>query len=87
MLVASIPVGPTELKRYRVLTLDFDTRATILRQEISPSWQAAVRQTWEHNQNSVRNTLLHEFGSDTADAKLTNFLDIGPRPVLDTCLP
>jgi hypothetical protein len=71
---------PTELKRYRVLTFDFDTRATILRQEISPSWADTVRQTWEQNQSDIRDTLVREFGSHSADTKLANFIDIGPRP-------
>jgi hypothetical protein len=37
-------------------------------------------QATTQNQNSICHSLLHEFGSDAADAKLTDSLDIGPRP-------
>jgi hypothetical protein len=70
----------TKLKRYRVLTLDFDTRATLLRLEIDPSWHEGARQSWRQTQDRIRAALVQEFGDSEADAKLANFIDIGPRP-------
>ena len=68
------------MKRFRVLSFDFDTRATVLNQEIRPEREPSVRQLWEENIASIQAGLQREFGELNADAKLQNFIDLGPRP-------
>jgi hypothetical protein len=68
------------VNRYRVVSFDFDSRATILCEEINPSWEESVRAQWEQNQHAIREGLLKEFGSLSFDSKLNNFKEVGPRP-------
>ena len=34
------------MKRYRVITLDFDARANILKTQIKDSWEPHVKKQW-----------------------------------------
>ncbi len=69
-----------EMKRFRVLRFDFDSRATILDQEILPTWEPAIRAQWEESRAQVVQHVRDEFGVIDADDKLQNFRDLGPRP-------
>lgn len=69
------------MKRYRVLTFEFDTRAEILRTPISDAWEPQVREQWRQNQESICQSLLVEFGQEQAEEKKRNFIDIGPMPM------
>lgn len=68
------------LKRYRVLNVDFDTRATMLSQEIQDSWEPKVRELWHHNQTQITEGLLCEFGIIGGKQKIKNFTDMGAAP-------
>ncbi len=68
------------MKRYRVLALDFDTRATILSTEIQDSWEPKVKELWDKNKNQIREWLLTEFGSINGCEKIDNFIALGPSP-------
>src|SRR2546428_7716153 len=68
------------MKRYRVLSFDFDARATTLNQERQPDWEPHVQELWRNNQAQMHQELVDEFGSIAAPAKLQNFKDLGPAP-------
>ena len=69
------------MKRYRVLAIDFDSRATVLTQEIKTEWEPHVREQWAQNKVRVREGLLAQYGSLSAEAKLENFIALGPLPM------
>ena len=69
------------MRRYRILSFDFDSRATILRERPSPEWEGKVRTQWEANRASVEAGLVREFGEVASEAKRANFVAIGPRPL------
>ena len=69
------------MKRYRVTTLDFDTRATILSTPIEGHWAESTKESWSRNKEAVRKELLAEFGEFMQEIKLANFVDLGPRPL------
>jgi hypothetical protein len=68
------------LKRYRVLKFDFDTRATLLSQEIQDSREPQVREMWHQNKTQITEELLCEFGPVGGDQKVANFKDMGAAP-------
>ena len=68
------------MKRYRILSFDFDSRVLLLQQPFDDNWEDSVKQQWQKNAEDVRQKLLHEFGSRNGQAKIKNFLDLGPRP-------
>lgn len=68
------------MKRYRVLGFDFDTRATILSQEIGEHWEKNVKESWQNNKDAIRKHLIYEFGEFAAEEKIENFKDLGPKP-------
>lgn len=77
----SIVICPEKiLKRYRVLNVDFDTRATLLSQEIQDSWEPKVRELWHNNKTQISEGLLCEFGPVGGEQKIVNFKDMGAAP-------
>ena len=68
------------MKRYRVLAEDFDTRATILGIRIEDSWEPTVKETWRQTHQQIIRELVVDFGPGQLDAKLKNFVDLGPAP-------
>lgn len=68
------------MRRYRILSFDFDSRAIILRERPSPEGEAKVRAQWEANRASVEAGLVHEFGDVARQSKRENFIAVGPRP-------
>ena len=50
------------LKRYRILNVDFDARATILTQDIKDDWEEHVKELHRGNKGSVIAGLKAEFG-------------------------
>ena len=69
------------MKRYRVLPLDFDTRANILIQKIGENWEPDVKKQWENNKRLIKERLIAEFGALNAYQKIQNFTDLGPYPL------
>ena len=68
------------MKRYRVLRLDFDTRATILNEEIKEDWEASVRERWRLNQIILKEGLVAEYGATNYHKKIANFKELGAAP-------
>lgn len=68
------------MKRYRVLTYDFDTRATVLRMEIEDSWSEENKELWRNNQNQIRERLVADYGAYGYNKKIDDFTELGPVP-------
>lgn len=68
------------MKRYRVLGFDFDSRATILSQEIGEHWEGNVKKQWLENKEGVKEGLLHQFGVLGGEQKVKNFTDLEAKP-------
>ncbi len=68
------------MKRYRILGIDFDTRATILKQEIQEAWEPHVKAQWQQNKESIEEHLVAQFGAYGYHEKLRNFVELGPAP-------
>ncbi len=67
------------MKRYRILQFDFDSRALGLSMKIEEDWPPEVRQLHEANHEKVRASVLAEFGSEAAERKLADFIELGPK--------
>lgn len=68
------------MKRYRVLSFNFDTRATILAMEIKSDWEPQIKEQWEENKRQVREGLIHYYGIENFDTKIQSFIDLGAEP-------
>jgi len=69
------------MKRYRVLRQDFDTRANVLRQEISPECDDSVKTQWKSNKEQIVAGLAAELGPIGLHRKVQDFIDIGAAPI------
>lgn len=69
------------MKRYRVVSIDFDTRASHLREEIKESWKEEVKKIHEENKKQITRGLILSFGEYQSDEKIKNFIDIGNKPL------
>jgi len=69
------------MKRYRVLSMDFDSRAALLTMEIRDDWEEQVKQQHRVNIERTKKGILYEYGSAAADTKLRNFIDLGSKPL------
>lgn len=67
-------------RRYRPLSVTFDTRPVVLAQTIEDHWEPRVKEQWRTNQRFIREGLLHEFGVEDGDRKIADFLAVGPAP-------
>lgn len=69
------------MKRYRVSTLDFDTRANMLAIAIQDGWEAHIKELHRRNKEQIIAGLKAEFGEYGFAMKHQNFLDLGPKPL------
>lgn len=68
------------MKRYRVMSIDFDSRPSILRLEIKDAWEEEVKKLHRANKEQVIQSLIDQYGVLRNDVKLGNFLDLGDKP-------
>lgn len=68
------------MKRYRILTYDFDTRARILSMPIEESWEPQVKEVCTRSKQQIIEGLLCEYGPLAGDQKIRNFIDFGALP-------
>ena len=68
------------MKRYRVLHVDFDTRAHVLNLPIQADWEPGIQEQWRTNQEMVRGQVVAQYGPHRQEAKLRNFADLGSAP-------
>ncbi len=69
------------MKRYRVLAYDFDTRATILKEEIKEAWEEKIKEQWRINKTNIKEGLLAEYGALNSDEKIDNFIALDAYPI------
>jgi len=68
------------MKRFRVLSFDFDMRVHSLTQETQEHWEERVTEQHKQNLENIERGLIREFGELAADQKHQNFIDLGPKP-------
>jgi hypothetical protein len=68
------------MKRYRILNVDFDSRAHMLKMKIEDWWEPKVKEVHQENKAKIRSGLLEDFGPTDDEAKLKNFIDLGAAP-------
>jgi hypothetical protein len=69
------------MKRYRVLSFDFDARVHLLTQIIQDAWEEAVKALHRQNKQQVENDLVLSYGLYDRQAKLQNFIDLADKPM------
>lgn len=69
------------VKRYRVLSMDFDSGPSLLTMEIRNEWDESVKEQHRKNQEQVKQELIHNYGPNAVDMKLHNYIDLGPKPM------
>lgn len=69
------------MKRYRVLTFDFDTRVHILTQEIRDQWEDEVKRLHRQNKDAIEKNLVSFYGAEAQEAKRQNFIELGDKPL------
>jgi len=67
-------------RRYRIVEVGFDTRATLLSTDVEDGWEPAVRQQWIENKEGIVKGLLDEYGPRDGDRKVDDFVALGPAP-------
>jgi hypothetical protein len=68
------------MKRYRIVAIDFDTRANVLNAPIGEGWEPANRALWEQNKAIIRNGLVHQYGALDFEHKFERFVTLGAAP-------
>ncbi len=69
------------MKRYRVLSFDFDTRVHMLTQEVSDTWEDQVKKLHSQNKEAIEKDLADSYGPEAQEAKRRNFIDLGDKPI------
>lgn len=69
------------MRRYRVLSFDFDTRAQSLIMEIRDDWDPKVKENHLQNRLEIIKSIEKEYGEMRLDEKIANFRDLGSKPV------
>ena len=69
------------MKRYRIISVDFDTRAMILSTEIKKEWKKEEKEMWIENKSKITSQLISEFGEVSYPMKINNFVELGKKPL------
>jgi hypothetical protein len=67
-------------RRYRPIEQTFDTRNSILNQEIGEDWEPQVQEQWRSSQSNIRMGLLAVYGTVDGEAKIDNYRAMGDAP-------
>lgn len=68
------------MKRYRVLSFDFDARVNTLTTQIKDEWEDHIKKMRERNLQKTQEGLIYEFGVLDYHRKEMDFIDLGPKP-------
>ncbi len=68
------------MKRYRVVKVDYDSRAHFLEQHINSEWEQRVKENWIQNKHDITQGLIAEFGHINYPMKINNFVEMGVKP-------
>ncbi|MDP9381525.1 MAG: hypothetical protein M3Q29_15535 [Chloroflexota bacterium] len=69
------------MKRYRVLSFDFDSGPSLLSQTVSEDWAPEIQEQHRENRRRVITSVVQRFGPQDAEDKLQGYIDLGPMPV------
>lgn len=69
------------MKRYRILSFDFDTRVHILTLEIRDEWKDDIKRQYRQNKETIGKSLIISYGAQAQEVKLQNFIDLGDKPI------
>jgi hypothetical protein len=69
------------MKRYRVITIDYDTRAYLFSQKIEEGWEEKVKEVHRENKKQITKGLIESFGELHSDKKIKNFIELGNKPL------
>lgn len=67
------------MKRYRILSFDFDSRASSLT-PVKDEWDDTVKENHINNYKNTVEGLSSQYGSSQLNAKITNFVAMGNKP-------
>lgn len=70
----------TKMKRFRVFSMDFDSRAMMLTEEIREDWEPTVKELHRQNRRQIQESLIHAYGASNYESKRQNFIDLGTKP-------
>ena len=68
------------MKRYRVLSMDFDSSVYSLTLEIRDEWEDHIKLQYRHNKEAVEKNLIDSYGPIAQEKKRINFIDSGAIP-------
>jgi hypothetical protein len=69
------------MKRYRVLSFDFDTRVHVLTLEIRDEWKDDIKKQHGLNKETVEKSLIISYGAQAQEVKRQNFINLGDKPI------
>lgn len=67
------------MKRYRILSFDFDSRAMSL-EPIPDHWEENVKKVHIENREKTLQGLKYQYGEENFELKLANFIDLKNKP-------
>lgn len=67
------------MKRYRILSFDFDSRDSSL-EPAQENWEDKVKEQHLHNKQSYIKELINQFGITNNEQKIQNFIELGQKP-------
>lgn len=69
------------MKRYRVLSFDFDARVHALTLDVQDHWEDSVKESHRASREQTERGLIRQFGEEAAERKRQNFIDLGAKPL------
>jgi hypothetical protein len=69
------------MKRYRLVLIDFDSRASHLVREIKEEWDEKVKEIHRENKVKITKRLIEFYGEEYSESKIQNFIDLGDKPM------
>ncbi len=67
------------MKRYRLLSFDFDMRVHTLTLEIRDEWEDKVKILHRQNKEAIEKSLVNSYGIEAQETKRQNFIDLGDK--------
>jgi hypothetical protein len=64
--------GDLTMKRYRILSFDFDSRVNILTLDIQDKWEDRIKALYHSNREDIKNSLVTSYGLESQETKRLN---------------
>ena len=68
-----------KMKRYRVISIDLDTRAFHLSEVINESWEEKVKEDHKERKKQITKGLISALDEFQSDIKIQNFIELGDK--------